>query len=188
MKNASQWGDFTLLNVGIVGDADAASHKGCLKFWVNDNHVFSSFDKELGCRNGSNLAGGRIIYSCKAVCLPTMTCGEVLRQHSCVQPLSPSSCARPLYTKIDIEGQDQKCLESILELPSTMRPKYVSVEAQSQSEMVELMSAAGYSAFKMVWQTPYHHTSGPFGEFAYDYKVRCCACACACWDTRLKRP
>jgi hypothetical protein len=61
----------------------------------------------------------------------------------------------PYYMKIDIEGSDRICLESLLDLE--VRPDYVSIESEKVSfaklvEEVDLLLKLGYNAFQAVQQ------------------------------------
>jgi FkbM family methyltransferase len=120
-------GRLTVLNVGIAGQA------GTLTFWVNeDQSVWSSFDRGLGGRHGS---------PCHAVdvwCLPLDT---VIREHGV-----------PYYLKIDIEGYDRVCLDS---LQAGHCPRYLSCEVTHVDGLIERLDDLGYRRFKLVNQSTY---------------------------------
>ncbi len=67
----------------------------------------------------------------------------------------------PYYLKIDIEGCDTVCLESLLEF--SVRPHYVSIESSKlgleaiRQEML-LLQQLGYNAFQVVEQSQLHKT------------------------------
>jgi FkbM family methyltransferase len=121
-------GRLEILNVG-VGAGD-----GVADFWVNDqNDEYSSFVKEVGCRNGSPC------HSVQVRCLPFE---RILEQHGV-----------PYYLKVDIERGDVHCLRA-LERPDL--PRYVSVEAHSL-EYLCILSQLGYNRFKCIDQLSHNH-------------------------------
>jgi len=85
----------------------------------------------------------------------------------------------PYYLKIDIEGSDLLCLESLLQFKS--RPKFVSIESNktSWSELLrefELLTALGYSRFKLfnqrhAWRLPcpWPAREGTYIDFRFAY-------------------
>jgi len=150
---------FQMINSGIVADDTRAASRSALQFWINFNSVWSSFDKALGCRTefSGTRGNGDAAAACHPVDIPTTTCGEVVL----------SKQRRPLYIKIDIEGMDEKCLTSILRLPSRHLPCYISVE-NNVEHVNKALSQAGYTHFKLVDQNPFKGASGPFGEQAVD--------------------
>jgi FkbM family methyltransferase len=102
------------------------------------------------------------------------------------------SCLRdgvPYYLKIDIEAGDMLCLEALLDVEPRQRPRYTSIEAESETwsgvvRQFELLERLGYSRFATVQQArtgeqsaritthdgrtvPYRfemYSSGPFGD------------------------
>ncbi|MGH9537029.1 MAG: FkbM family methyltransferase [Terriglobales bacterium] len=128
-------GRLVILNVGIADEAGQA------EFWIcDDNSVWNSFDRNVAARNGSRH---------HALTVQTATFREILRD-----------CGLPHYLKIDIEGNDGLCVQSLLGLPI---PKYISLEAQCSADpddsteaelltTLELLREAGYKRFKLISQ------------------------------------
>ena len=114
---------FTILNVGI------AEHPGTAPFWVHERKTqYSSFVKELGCRNGG---------PCHAVDVECVRFADVLARWGV-----------PHYLKIDIESSDRLCLRDLA--PPDL-PRYVSIEADSLDDLARLR-ALGYDGFKCINQ------------------------------------
>jgi FkbM family methyltransferase len=117
----------TILNVGI------AKSEGTFSFWVNDeNDVWSSFSRDLGCRHGSR-------------------CHEVKVRGV---PLSSILCEYgvPYFLKVDIEGNDAHCIRS---LDRNELPKYISCELTHDGDVLAELHKAGYRRFKILNQTTY---------------------------------
>jgi FkbM family methyltransferase len=95
----------------------------------------------------------------------------------------------PHYLKSDIEGADMLCLEALFEVEPEQRPRWASIEAESESwsgvvRQFDVLERLGYTRFSIVQQAtiggrvgrittrdgspiPYcfkMHSSGPFGE------------------------
>ena len=80
----------------------------------------------------------------------------------------------PKYAKIDIEGADVFCLDSLMNCPKEFIPEYISVEADNTG-LIDKMVQIGYTKFKLVsqgymnerkfkdWQFQ-EGSSGTFGE------------------------
>jgi FkbM family methyltransferase len=120
-------GRLTVLNVGI------AERTGTASFWVNDdNSVWSSFDRDLGGRQGSR---------CHAVPVQCMRLDTLLDAHGI-----------PHYLKIDIEGGDRACLDS---LQPTSCPKYLSCELTHGEGLIEKLYDLGYRRFKLINQSTF---------------------------------
>lgn len=116
-------GRYQLLGVGI------AQAEGKATFWVCDDHPeWSSFDRSIASRNG-----------CRhhEVAVPTCRFGSLLERFGI-----------PHYAKIDIEGNDDLCLDDI---GSRRRPKYLSIEVNGSSQ-IERLAALGYNKFKIIAQ------------------------------------
>lgn len=165
-------------NLALVAD-DAAAGEGDgagagkrqrhVPFWVNlEKNYMSSFVERLGCRDpsGKEVPPGEHKH-CRRVDVPAATCGELLQKHG-----------TPRYMKIDIEGMDVVCLESIHIRRMGNRislPRYISVEGISMSSLTAL-AKLGYTRFKMVNQGKVGVgaslvDSGPWGEDAQDTVV-----------------
>jgi hypothetical protein len=56
---------------------------------------------------------------------------------------------RATYCKIDIEGDDELCLEDITEATA---PKFVSVELMDSQRQVRRLQALGYTRFQIISQ------------------------------------
>jgi len=127
-RDAIDAGRLTILNVGI------AAEDGVATFWVNDaNSEWSSFVKEVGCRDGS---------PCHSIEVPSMTFRRILEEHGV-----------PYYLKIDIECADIHCLQG---LRADDLPQYVSVEAHGL-EYLCILRALGFDRFKCINQVDHNH-------------------------------
>ena len=63
----------------------------------------------------------------------------------------------PHYLKIDIEAADMLCLEALAEIAPAQRPRYASIEAESETwagvvRQFDLLERLGYSRFAIVQQ------------------------------------
>ncbi len=125
----------TILNVAVTPTA------GPLDFWINDEVVeFSSYDQEVGCRNG---------MPCHCITVQGVPFQDILRQHGV-----------PFYLKIDIEAADIYCL---CDLERSYRPQYISVEA-TRLDLLWILHSLGYNAFKCVDQTRHSSRAGSFNN------------------------
>jgi len=116
-------GRLTIMNVGVAARAGSAT------FWVHERKTqYSSFVRELGCRNGG---------PCRPVEVECVRFGDVVAAHGV-----------PYYLKIDIESSDRLCLA---DLSPVDLPRYVSIEADSLDDLLRLR-ALGYNAFKCINQ------------------------------------
>lgn len=116
-------GRLTVLNIGI------AERQGSLSFWVNEaNDLQSSFSEERAKRFGP-------CHEIRVDCVPF---SSVLADHGV-----------PYFIKIDIEGYDCFCVNSLN--PKDL-PKYISVEADGDCDVVAELQKLGYSKFKLVNQ------------------------------------
>ena len=124
----------TLLNVGI------SRMPGTATFWISDQPEWSSFDRTIASRNGTPH---------RSVSVPTAPFSQLLAEHGI-----------PHYLKIDIEGNDSLCVETLREVEP---PKYISVEAECVGDsvvfsdeeaiaMLKLLRDVGYQRFKLVNQ------------------------------------
>lgn len=117
-------GRYELVGMGIAEGADGAD------FWVCDDHPeWSSFDRSIAGRSG-----------CRhhALEIPTCRFGTLLERYG-----------TPHYCKIDIEGNDELCLDDI---GGHTRPKYLSIEVIDGHPQIERLAELGYSRFKLVSQ------------------------------------
>jgi len=152
---AVRGGLLTILNIGIAGET------GTLPFWVNDDRsVWSSFDRELGGRHGSR---------CHAVVVNCRPLASIIREYGV-----------PYYLKIDIEGYDRICLDS---LEAGRCPRYLSCELTHLDGMIERLHDLGYRRFKLVNQSTYTDATPVFDDqIAFRALRKLCA-----YTPRLKR-
>jgi FkbM family methyltransferase len=116
-------GRLTILNVGI------AEEEGTLPFWICDTHSeWSSFHRNVASRDGS-------VHH--EICVPCRRFESILEEFGV-----------PYYLKVDIEGNDRLCLESLRNGPLA---EYVSVEV-SDLTLVDLLADLGYTRFKCISQ------------------------------------
>jgi FkbM family methyltransferase len=122
-------GKLIVLNVGI------APQQGVADFYIASNHQWSSFSKEVASRRGMEL-----VETVRIPCVPLST---ILRQYGI-----------PYYIKIDIEGYDLFCLES---MSKDAAPPYVSVEFAHDMEhrLLHRLQELGYRRFKLLNQVTY---------------------------------
>jgi FkbM family methyltransferase len=124
-------GRFAVAQVGV------AEQEGEAEFWVCDDwSPWSSFDLEIASRNGSKHHSERV---------PLRRMGQLLEQYG-----------MPFYCKVDIEGHDQFCFDS---MTPENRPTYMSVEL-SEYPFVEKMHELGFDRFKMIHQLSFSPVSG----------------------------
>jgi FkbM family methyltransferase len=142
-------GRLTVLNLGIAGQT------GTLPFWVNDEQsVWSSFDRDLGGRHGSR---------CHSVPVPCLPLDSILCEHGV-----------PYYLKIDIEGYDRVCLDSLL---VGHCPRYLSCELTHVDGLIEQLHDLGYERFKLVNQSTYTDATPVFdNQIGFRALRKLCAC------------
>jgi FkbM family methyltransferase len=110
-----------------------AKTEGEAEFWVCDDIPdWSSFDRSWASNYGA-------------------------RHHSITVKTQPFSSildryGTPIYSKIDIEGSDDLCLIDMIDLPSAVRPQYVSVEENHGEKQLSLLHRLGYTRFKIISQ------------------------------------
>lgn len=157
-------GRLKLVGIGLTPATDAKEKKK-LKFYVNVNDKFSSFEENLGCRNwtgGESPPGNRKF--CSVMELDTKSCKDLIEEYG-----------TPAYMKIDIEGMDRACLQALEKVDKVQRPMYTSIENVNPFE-VDLLLRLGYTKFKVVNQNMLQEGttseeeghSGPWGEDAED--------------------
>jgi FkbM family methyltransferase len=103
-----------------------------LEFWVcDDNTVWSSFDRVRASRNGSKH------HSVQVDCVPIQ---DVIARFGV-----------PDYMKIDIEGNDQYCVDGLTKDTS---PRYISVEMNHAEgdRQIQALYGLGYRRFKVICQ------------------------------------
>ncbi|KAK1870002.1 hypothetical protein I4F81_012466 [Pyropia yezoensis] len=166
-EDATAKGTLTLVSNGLVGEAaDANSAPETLRFYRSKlRSEWSSFDASWGCRNPNNTPVEKEVPAhCERIDVPVTTCAGLIERFG-----------KPLYMKIDIEGRDTACLNSLHTLPRESRPTYVSVENVNEAH-IDLLAALGYTSQKAVDQRVIHArymgqpdllgNSGPFGDAA----------------------
>lgn len=117
-------GRYQLLGAGI------AQSSGSAPFWVCDQRPeWSSFDRSIASRMGFR-------HHCVEV--PTRPFGWVLETYGV-----------PLYAKIDIEGNDDLCLEA---MTARTAPQWLSVEMIEAEGQIRRMTELGYTGFKIISQ------------------------------------
>jgi FkbM family methyltransferase len=122
-------GKLTVLNIGI------AASEGVADFYVTANHQWSSFSREVATRRGMEVF--------ETIPVPCMPLSAILSKYGI-----------PYYIKIDIEGYDLCCLES---LSNTTAPPYISVEFAhgNESKLLNRLLDLGYHRFKLLNQSTY---------------------------------
>lgn len=136
-REALESGRMQLINRAIVPPHEKASS---LPFYIAP----STERSRLGVCNS-----GHTHVPCKVQHVATVTCATLLRQH-------PNAT----YVKIDVEGADGYCVESIAEAAAASRlrclPRYMSVESNivdSAPAVFMRLADAGYRHFKYVDQS-----------------------------------
>lgn len=161
-------GHLVLVGVGLIGKNKSSNGntRKKLTFWTNTvNDKFGSFEEYLGCRrdDGKVMPIGDHRY-CKKIEVATRTCSDLIDEYG-----------TPDYMKIDIEGLDRACLESLQDVQERRRPTYVSIENVWEYD-IKLLASMGYKKFKAVNQAALQidvkredeGNSGPWGEAATD--------------------
>jgi FkbM family methyltransferase len=131
-----------ILNVGI------ASTDGYLDFYLNKiNSVWNSFDKEIGTREGAET--------------------EIIQVRTQRSDQLISEKGTPYYMKIDIEGQDIICLDSLKNLYE--KPIFISAEVNDVS-VIDKLKELGYNNFKIIHQPSLLPLELPVSK---EYKLYC---------------
>jgi FkbM family methyltransferase len=156
----------------IVPGAITGDGRGTVTFYSHSRmSIWGTTDPSRAARN--EIMGPSI-----EVTVPAVDFARCLRDHGV-----------PHYLKIDIEAADMLCLEALLAVELDQRPRYASIEAESDAwsavvRQFDLLEQLGYSRFAIVQQAlignregrittrdgrmvPYRfemHSSGPFGE------------------------
>src|SRR5215470_5249423 len=152
----------TILNVAV------ADFEGEIEFFLSEEDLWASTRADMADR-GLGAAQQRIVVPCT-------TLDKILVTYP-----------TPYFIKIDVEGRDRDCIESLRRLPE--KPRFVSFEADSAepdqtTAMLSMLVSYGYKRFKLVNQATHsvlrmpnpplegryvdtrfnNHMSGPFGE------------------------
>jgi FkbM family methyltransferase len=123
----------------VVIEAAIAENSGEINFYVNQaNSVWGTIRPNWAERNAFKGSPSELIK------VQAITFAEVLNKYGV-----------PYYLKIDIEGADILCLESLMERPD--RPRFVSIESEKRSWRAllyefEIFNRLGYLRFKIVNQ------------------------------------
>jgi FkbM family methyltransferase len=133
-------GQFVLVEKAI------AEVSGEIEFFVNSAHsIWGTIRPEIAERDSTNFS--RIV-------VPSVTFGSLLQSYGV-----------PRYLKIDIEGADMLCLESLLSEPD--RPDFVSFETDRKTIAalrceLSLLTRLGYRRFQLVDQKTVQKQEQPF--------------------------
>lgn len=115
------------------------------------------------CKNGVNGVSSHVLGAEKETCdrpieVLSLTCGELILRYG-----------RPWFVKIDVEGMENACIESILALPTSLLPETIAFESPLRAptpqrgwtcsgaciaafvHIVDAMNARGYSSWKRQW-------------------------------------
>lgn len=124
-SNDIKAGKLLILNVAV---SDAASN---LPFWICQNHPeWSSFDRSVASRNGADH---------HSIFVESRRFSEILDEFGV-----------PFYIKIDIEGMDWACVES---LRGRELPRYMSIEQSPYVvNRMDLLREIGFEGFKCISQ------------------------------------
>jgi FkbM family methyltransferase len=134
-QNACQTGQLV-----VVSKAVAEHGGGTVDFYVNKRFsIWGTADRDWMVRNQKLGAESDVIQ------VPSVRMDDLLSQYGI-----------PYYMKVDIEGLDHVCISTLVS--QTDKPSYVSVETHAYSyaetlKLLTLLSAAGYTRFKIVSQT-----------------------------------
>jgi hypothetical protein len=113
------------------------------------------------CRAGANSVSSHVLRE-KGTCdrpikVLSVSCGELILRHG-----------QPWFVKIDVEGMENACIESILALPTSLLPETIAFESPLRVptpnrpacteacihafvHIVEAMNARGYLSWKRQW-------------------------------------
>jgi FkbM family methyltransferase len=106
-----------------------------LPFWVSDHSDWSSFDESIAKRHGTPAT--KIMVKCQPF-------RDILSKYGI-----------PFYLKVDIEGDDWRCINDLEAFED--RPRYLSWEASYPRGIDELRAVRdlGYTKFKIILQTDF---------------------------------
>lgn len=138
-------GKLTIISGAIVPRNELEAGKETVSFYRNDGlSVWGTVRKDWAERNESLGASSTCVE------VPVVDFAAAIREHGV-----------PFYMKIDIEGCDTVCLETLLEFSA--RPSFVSIESSKLGiaairEELGLLTKLGYNSFKVVEQSQIHLT------------------------------
>lgn len=131
----------------IIENVALGPSAGVFPFYVNTtNDHWSSFDKEIGTREGTSYT---------VVEVPFITPAELFERHGI-----------PYYLKVDLEGMDREVVRGLSSFD--VRPRFLSVEENHESGFEELRRL-GYNRFKLVDQTKHPTVKCPFPPLEGEY-------------------
>lgn len=136
-------GNLTIVPGAIIPRNELEAGKETVTFYRNEGlSVWGTVQKDWALRNES--LGAR--STCVEV--PVVDFVAAIREHGV-----------PFYMKIDIEGCDSVCLESLFEFAA--RPGFVSIESSKLGyaairEELKLLTQLGYNSFKIIEQSQLH--------------------------------
>ena len=126
-SNEIAGGDLVMLNVGVT------RQPGTLSFWICDDVTeWSSFDVRIASRNGSRH---------HAIDIDCLSMDTIMDRYGKAE-----------YVKIDIEGNDRICLQS---MRTDQYPRYISIEMDHDergAQDIERLREMGYHKFKIICQ------------------------------------
>lgn len=160
-REAIDAGTLTILNMAVI------DYEGEIDFFTSKEGMWASTSAGMADRCGT--LHEKIVVPCQSM-------DKILLDYP-----------TPYYIKIDIEGSDRDCIESLRNLPE--KPQFVSFEADLDDPdqtfaMLSKLAEYGYQRFKLVNQATHSvlqmphppleghyvdarfnkHMSGPFGE------------------------
>ena len=119
--------DSSLVVVGRAIVARATAEPAILRVPRRGNSEVASLDPGIAAKC-------RRLGGCAEIRVPTTTCLALIREHGL-----------PTVLKVDIEGLDRACVESLAADPAA-RPRYVMIEDKSA---MDLLTSLGYTRFKL---------------------------------------
>ena len=119
--------DSSLVVVGRAIVARATAKPAILRVPRRGNSEVASLDPGIAAKC-------RRLGGCAEIRVPTTTCLALIREHGL-----------PTVLKVDIEGLDRACVESLAADPAA-RPRYVMIEDKSA---MDLLTSLGYTRFKL---------------------------------------
>jgi FkbM family methyltransferase len=131
-QSESHSGQLTIVNKAI------AEYSGVIDFYVNENSVWGTANRDWMLRNQRLGAKSHMIQ------VPSVRMDDLLSEYG-----------TPYYMKVDIEGLDYACITALIS--QLDKPRYVSVETHAWSyvetiKLLTLLCVAGYNNFKIVSQ------------------------------------
>jgi FkbM family methyltransferase len=149
-KASLKSGQLTIVEGAIVNPDLIQANRPTVPFYKNNDHsVWGTVSPEWAARNA------RLGTSSTVIQVDSVNFEDAIRKHGI-----------PYFIKIDVEGCDQVCLESLKCFDD--RPTYVSIESDKKSfrnviRELEALSALGYNSFKAVEQSQVsHRQSAPY--------------------------